>query len=287
VFQPVTSGFDVQLCFLTEISAEIQAVFEGAQTRWQSIITGDLSNVSSSYDAGDCAEHPALSGVIDDVLIFVEVKPIDGVSGILGSAGPCYIRGSNGLPTSGSMTFDVADLQDMLDGGTLEDVILHEMGHVLGIGTLWDYLGFLQNPTDGVADPTLDTHFNGPLAIAAFDALGGSTRTVDSKVPVENAQGGGGTLDGHWRESTMNTELMTGFIDSGPSNPLSAITIQSLADIGYTVDVGEADSYTVFAPDGAPAFDPESLILLKDDILRRPLRWVDDQGRVIRITAPR
>ena len=35
------------------------------------------------------------------------------------------------------MTFDTADLQAMEANGTLVDVITHEMGHVLGIGTIW------------------------------------------------------------------------------------------------------------------------------------------------------
>ena len=41
----------------------------------------------------------------------------------------------------------------------------------------------------------------------------------------------------------MQSELMTpGFSDPGP---LSAITIQSMADLGYTVDVTQADAYTL------------------------------------------
>ena len=35
------------------------------------------------------------------------------------------------------MSFDTADLARMEADGSLTDVILHEMGHVLGFGTLW------------------------------------------------------------------------------------------------------------------------------------------------------
>lgn len=35
----------------------------------------------------------------------------------------------------GFMQFDTADLRHMENEGTLVDVITHEMGHVLGIGT--------------------------------------------------------------------------------------------------------------------------------------------------------
>ncbi len=59
-------------------------------------------------------------------------------------------------------------------------------------------------------------------------------------MPVENdpAQGG---VDSHWRQTVFGNELMS----SWGGEPISAITIQSLADIGYTVDVGQADPYTL------------------------------------------
>ena len=42
-------------------------------------------------------------------------------------------------------------MAELENDGTLEDVILHILGHVLGIGTSWgeisqDDVGFLQNP---------------------------------------------------------------------------------------------------------------------------------------------
>ena len=44
---------------------------------------------------------------------------------------------------------------------------LHEIGHVLGFASeVWNEFGFYQNPPDG------DTHFSGPLTIAAFDEAG-------------------------------------------------------------------------------------------------------------------
>lgn len=38
------------------------------------------------------------------------------------------------------MTFDSADVDNMISGGTWEQIIRHEMVHVLGFGTLWDYI---------------------------------------------------------------------------------------------------------------------------------------------------
>ncbi len=285
--QAVTSGFDIQLCYLTSVSAAVQSAFENARTRWESLITGDVVDHLSRLSEGACGTgSPAISrGTFDDLLIFVTIEPIDGAFNILGSAGPCYVRSASYLPFAGHMRFDEADMDRLAASGSLENVILHEMGHVLGIGTLWD-LGpndLLRNPTNGVADPTVDTHFIGAGAIAAFDAAGGAARTTGEKVPVENQSGGAGTLDGHWRESTMNAELMTGFLDSG-TNPLSAISVESLADIGYVVDASGADAYTVFDPQGVSDFDTErDLIRLVDDILIMPIRVVDPNGNVVRI----
>ena len=43
----------------------------------------------------------------------------------------------------------------------------------------------------------------------------------------------------------LRGELMAGGQTSRGTKPLSAITIQSLADLGYTVDVTQADPYTL------------------------------------------
>jgi hypothetical protein len=52
--------------------------------------------------------------------------------------------------------------------------------------------------------------------------------------------------DAHWRETTFDTELMTGFSEApGIAVPMSTMTIQSLADIGYVVNTFAADPYIV------------------------------------------
>jgi hypothetical protein len=61
-------------------------------------------------------------------------------------------------------------------------------------------------------------------------------------VPVEG-NGGDGTADSHWRESVLANELMTGFLGPGTVNPLSRITVASMADLGYTVNIAAADPY--------------------------------------------
>jgi len=238
------STFDVEIRVLGSMSAAVQAAFSTAETKWESVITGDLANVSltaAQVDACDDAV-PAEAVTVDDLVIYAKVAAIDGVGGTLGSAGPCYIRTSNKIPIMGTMTFDEADLASMQADGTLNDVILHEMGHVIGIGSVWENQGLLEGK--GGADP----FFNGANAKTAFTGMGG---TLVNGVPVENT-GGEGTRDGHWRDSVFGNELMTGFI-SGAGNPLSLLTVRSLVDQGYVVNNAAADGYALPAPTPAAA----------------------------------
>ncbi|MDX1494495.1 MAG: hypothetical protein R3253_10575, partial [Longimicrobiales bacterium] len=124
----------------------------------------------------------------------------------------------------------------------------------------------------------------------AFDAAGGAGYPT-AKVPVANGEFGAGcgSADGHWRESVMDTELMTPFIDGLQANPLSAITVQSLADLGYPVNPSLADSYTLPpAPPQAPASvagqeHGSRIIDLSDDLYRGPIYVTEQGGRVVRI----
>jgi hypothetical protein len=177
--------------------------------------------------------------VIDDLLIEAQGVAIDGPGGILGQAGPTNLRPASAgvnafLPAKGIMSFDTADLAQMQANGTLVDVITHEMGHVLGIGTIWRQKGVLSGA--GTNNPK----FTGTNAKKEFGILKG---TGPQAVPVENT-GGPGTRDSHWRESLFKNELMSGFI-AAPNNPLSKMTAASLKDLGYVVDMSAAEPYAL------------------------------------------
>lgn len=290
---PDPTGFDITLCFTSPVSADIEAAFIEAKNRWEELIVGDLSDVPGRPTVAQdpfclgTSDAPLVQGLaLDDVLILASVVEIDGQFNILGSASPCYIRESNALSTVGFMRFDVADLDRLAANGQLADVVLHEMAHVLGIGTLWEIRGLLQDKA--VPDqlpPGPDTHYSGAFGIAAFDEAGGADRTDGQKVPVENI-GRGGSINGHWREATMDRELMTPFLDSG-DNPLSIITVQSLVDLGYEVSNAAADPYTVTNVNGVPAAKGlQDGIALIEEALTIRLRIVDDEtGQVIRTVS--
>src|SRR6187551_438938 len=65
-------------------------------------------------------------------------------------------RVSSGLASShGEMQFDSADVAGMFANGTWTNVILHEMGHILGIGTLWSTLGLKNGAGDYIGTNAL------------------------------------------------------------------------------------------------------------------------------------
>jgi leishmanolysin len=174
------------------------------------------------------------------------------------------------------MIFDRADLNALERQGQLGSLVLHEMGHVLGIGTIWARLGLLQNASS--ATSRLDTYFSGDNALAGFHAIGGAAY-AGQKVPVENG-GGSGTMNSHWRESVLQDELMTGYLGE-VRNPLSVLTVRSLADLGYTVDPAGADAFSLGLSLRAGGAGPQ--LHLHNDVYTGPRYVMDRNGRRTRI----
>lgn len=219
---PATTGaYDIVLAS-SGLTASQQTIFNQAVARWEQIITGDLPNASYNGIA------------VDDLLINARVSPIDGVGNILGQAGPDAFRSGTMLPYHGTMEFDSADVAAMEANGALYSVVVHEIGHILGLGTLWGNRGLI------VGAGTSNPRYTGTNALSAYNAIFGVNETG---VPVENT-GGSGTRDAHWRESVFSTEVMTGFAGPGNNLPVSRITVGALADLGYQVNMSAADVYT-------------------------------------------
>jgi hypothetical protein len=223
----VASAYTIEVRFLGGLNTAQKNAFKAAADRWSKVIVGDVPSVVVDGE------------VIDDLLILAQGVPIDGPGGILGQAGPTHLRpasaGANKfLPAKGIMSFDTADLAQMQQNGTLGDVITHEMGHVIGIGTIWTQKGLLSGAN------TQDPKFKGTAAKKEFGILRG---TGPALVPVENI-GGPGTKNSHWRETVFRNELMSGFI-AAAGNPLSRMTVASLKDLGYVVNLDAAEPYSL------------------------------------------
>lgn len=233
---PAEYKIEVRYSGTQQPTAAQKEAFDLAAARWQEIILGDVSDELAQFPPDQNGCFPQLDEVIDDLIIYAQLVTIDGVGGILGSAGPCLIR-DTGPTAVGRMRFDIADLGTLETAGQLDEVVLHEMGHVIGFGSLWNFLGLLSG--GGGSDP----YFIGPSARAAWRVAAANITYTGNIVPVENS-GAPGTRDSHWRESIARNELMTGFLNNG-ANPLSAFTIASLRDMGYVVNDAVADEYSV------------------------------------------
>jgi hypothetical protein len=221
----VKPAYKIEVRFIGGLNTPQKNAFKAAADRWASVIVGKLPSVRVDGE------------VIEGLLILAQGTSIDGPAGILGQAGPTHLRPANAgkskfLPVKGMMSFDSADLKAMQKDGTLKDVITHEMGHVIGIGTVWARKGLLKDAGQSTV------RFVGKSARVEFGKL---KKSKAADVPVENT-GGPGTADGHWRESVFRNELMSGFI-AAPNNPMSRMTVASLQDLGYEVDLSKAEPY--------------------------------------------
>jgi hypothetical protein len=168
-------------------------------------------------------------------------------------------QGGFQLPTSGFINVNYLEVENFANWqgpganglNFIDELLAHETGHVLGIGTLW------------VSDNVYVTdsfHYTGANGLAAYKAEFDPSATY---VPVENA-GSPGTPNAHWDQRMRSSvqegnpndpwsldprvgvvdsmgrdrglELMTGAIDPDFKEPFIArFTVQSLRDLGYKV----------------------------------------------------
>jgi hypothetical protein len=266
VAQLGAAGFAIDLRFIGNVSSTVRQAAIQAAARWEQVISTPLIPYHIITNAGDCGKGiPAIDTTETSVMIIIQADSIDGRAKTVGLGGPCVIRDdSPQLTALGTVTIDTADVGGLAQQNILVGTLTHEMGHILGIGTLWSLPSYTDLATGlGGSDP----EFTGRAGRAASELLG---FTADSSlgVPIENT-GGSGTADAHWRATVFGHELMTGTIHSG-LNPLSLLTIEALADFGYTVVPEAADDFNVLnatAP-GAPIQPSANVgILVRETIL--------------------
>jgi hypothetical protein len=267
-------------------TAPVRAALDWALERWEQVVTGDLPDfVTNSFTPAWCSGFgPEFNGVtVDDMEILVAFQNIDGPGGTLGSAGPCAIRGgAAALTILGIVVLDSSDLAG-LDTTQLRALIFHEIGHIVGIGTLWNCCGNALL-TGATGEEGGDPRYTGTEGVNAYkNGLGG----LEPDIPVANT-GGPGTVDGHWREVTFDAEIMTGYLEgAGVPQPVSIMTVASLTDLGYTVDLGAADGYSLPgpAPAGVAALRTDARLPL-DDMLDLPVAVFMPDGQIV-VVPPR
>ena len=232
-------SFNIMITYGGDLSGSLAQSFMDAADYFSQIILKDVADLSSG---------------LDDIQIDASLIEIDGAGGVLGRAGPQYVRSSNYLPTEAIMEFDVADAQTFADQGLWDDIVFHEMLHTLGFGTLWGFMSLRDGSIAGG-----DMRFNGTHANDVYEDEFADIAAADGfnfGIPIET-DGGAGTAGGHWDEATFDNEIMTGYVNG--SNFMSWMSIAALEDMGYdTVYDNPYDANDAFG--SAPAGDPLMIV---------------------------
>lgn len=275
------ASYDLELLFVRGGTTSQRNIISQAADRWMSIIARDINlSLGILSPPGFCGpDSPNFDQGVDDMAVLVMIDSIDGVGGSIGSAAPCIVRpypyeaaGDLFLPPIlGYVRLDEDDVDLMESDGVLLALATHKLAHALGFHEHYFSLrlGLLRDPSLPET-PNADTHFAGQRSIAAFDAAGGAGY-AGARVPVENGAQRG-LSDRHWRQSVFGDELMTPFL-TGEVQPLSVITLEAMYDLGYEVNLTEADAYRLPAVGVAGVARPrEPVIDLRHDAPRTPVR---------------
>lgn len=189
--------------------------FPRPERDWQEILRSCVKRIPTGFLPPDV-----------NLIVLVDAEDIGAGSARGGWCGmPLRNRSFHGIQAGGYITWDTRTLAqyDTLPPASdrwnqFEATMLHELGHVLGL---------FGNPAVKYLRTRRDDStwlFTGENAVREYHAAGG--REVAPP------------FDGHW---TFHGETMS----SAGGLQLSRITLGALEDIGYTVDYGQADEYTV------------------------------------------
>ena len=272
--------FQFDIALVNQGARELRSQVLAQADRWARVVEGsNLEDIEWEPGIIRCGglEHDFQKNVLDDLFLMVATEDLDNGPRAGSTLTYCGHRESSKLPLIGALKLDI----DRVSQADVDELILHALGHLLGVsGPSWERLDLLRDPAHRT--PGADAHFVGPEAIAAFVSAGGASYQ-GARVPVENDPTYG-SVDSHWRESVLGNELMTTRLAAG-TDYLSAITIQSLADIGYTVNIEEADRFILPGRSSASASAAEgrNVIDLSDDVVAGPAVFYDRQGRVVRV----
>ena len=257
-----------------DLSVAEQQMFQDAVDFWDDIIIDHRDGVNRNYVLTvDTFDSAPSGGLITLGSAFPSSLTFSGVVPDAHTSNDRFI-----LATAGQASFNTNPAAGALQASTIR----HEIGHAIGIGTLWEDNevhndGISANSNRTLAGGT-PGHYVGPNGLAAYQLEYDSGAVF---IPIER-DGGGGTANGHWNEvadnpgtenapgfdsdpgdgsaaptdllgRSLDDELMTG-ISSGDKY-LSNTTILSLRDLGFnTID-------PVFIP------EPSGVLLLASSLL--------------------
>lgn len=243
---PRAAAFDLQLSISDpggQFNANELNILNAALVRvermWETVLTGYQPGISIA--SVPITVHPTTSGLA------------------AANYSSATTQGGFTLATSGFMNVNINEIENFANWqgvgangrNYIDELLAHEVGHVLGVGTLWVSNGVYSTNT---------FQYTGAHGLAAYQA---EFNQAVAFVPVENA-GNPGTPNAHWDQLMRSSpqegdpsdpwsldprvgvvdqygrdrglELMTGAIDPDYGEPfLSRFTVESMRDMGYTV----------------------------------------------------
>lgn len=237
------------------------AVIQSAFNKWDSICQIDTSRWGTSYSINVSYSIASLT------------------AGILGGASLQTYNISQGttygniMPYEGTIQlnslYTASMLADTRTGGKTQYyyVVLHELGHILGIGPFWSSSSPIYAPITSYTDANDSTtkyYYTGTNAFNQYKSyLSSDLSNAVIGLPIED-NGGSGTAAVHPEEGLenevstdtryingifhpgINEELMTGWMEGSPTDtPLSRVTLGFLEDMGYIVNYSDAESFSI------------------------------------------
>jgi hypothetical protein len=204
-------------------------------------------------------ERLLLNGALPVTIILEDFNLRDGKPDelTLASAKPIVVSSGSRLRLqAGQVTMNSRRLGSL----SLEDttaLLIHELAHVLGLGTLWEPLNFRANdgsivpigtrPNGGsLIDRTSQQYMADSYAGWVYGELlaqaGRSETVVATAVPID-------AQFSHWAEDIFQSESLTPVApNSGQFAPVSQLTLAALKDLGWAVNFGVAQDYSLPAP---------------------------------------
>ncbi len=241
------NNFSIEILYRAgteNFTPEMKAEIEAAADTWEDAI------LQSTFKRGHTLEIFVGGRELEERNIQDEADPFNGKAPVAQAAllpdGLKIDVNGNSLPTKGVSIINTnADkLQELEDNPDLfNKVMVHEFGHVMGIGGLWQ--------ENDLIEPITGVYRSDTNAGEAYHRL----YNTDGDIPL--ATDGESGISGHWDEEIFGNELMTPQKESlGISMPLSEITLGSLEDIGWNVFEGAAEPFPDFDTNASLGFNP-------------------------------
>lgn len=230
-------SYTIEIVYLGNVTQEIQDAVNNAKAKWESIIISDIPKSITLPKNTKCVMSETQlpeDKLIDDLLIFVIEKAIDGPGVSGGVFGPCLASKSPKYYSRvGLIAFDVDDVAFLKENNLINTLVNQGFATSIGISTFWEYYKLVPKYT--TPDPT--AFYKGKNGIKGLKAIGGKGK------PIVVKAGGANTPYLFWDPSSYPNELMSRGV--GANFTISKLTVLSFQDIGFKVDESKADEYTI------------------------------------------